>query len=92
LVFLQTPVARWYDNLLITCSNTMVFFLSQSHLKAWQKTHPEFTGAALTVDQTIEVVTPISEGRASLDYQMPSKDELMAHWDSIGLRGAFWRF
>ena len=32
LVFLQTPVARWYDNLLITCSNTMVFFHSHLHL------------------------------------------------------------
>jgi hypothetical protein len=92
LVFLGTPVSKWYDNLVITCSNTMVFFASRDHLNDWQRTHPGPAGQVLTVDQMIAVVTPISKGRATLEYQMPSKDQLMAHWDSLGLSGEFWKF
>jgi hypothetical protein len=92
LVFLGTPVSKWYDNLVVTCSNTMVFFASQAHLNDWQKAHPSLSGETLTVEKMIEIVSPISKGRTSLSYQMPSKDELMAHWDSIGLRGASWKF
>jgi Alkylmercury lyase len=92
LVFLQTPVARWYDNLLLTCSNAMVFFHSQQHLEEWRAAHPDFSGESLTIERMIDVVTPISKGRTCLDYRMPSREELMGHWDSIGLRGAFWRF
>jgi hypothetical protein len=92
VVFLGTPVSRWYENLVITCSNTMVFFSSAVHFDDWRRTHPNWEGATLSVDQTIEVVRPISKGRAELDYQMPSRTELMAHWKSMGLTGAFWRF
>jgi len=92
LVFLQTPVSKWYDNLLTTCSNTMMFFLSEPHLAEWKRAHPGFTGAELTIDKMIQAVTPISMGRATLEYQMPSRDQLMAHWESIGLEGTFWRF
>jgi hypothetical protein len=92
LVFLGTPVAKWYDNLVVTCSNTMVFFASRDHLAEWRTTHPEPVGEALSVDRMIDVVTPISRGRAALNYQMPSREQLMAYWKAIGLRGAFWTF
>jgi Alkylmercury lyase len=92
LVFLGTPVSRWYDNLVNTCSNTMVFFASRHHWDEWQRDHPETRGETFTVDRMIEVVTPISTARATREYQMPSKAELMAHWASIGLRGPFWTF
>jgi Alkylmercury lyase len=91
-VFLGTPVSKWYDNLVETCSNTMVFFASPQHLADWQGTHPGAVGASLSVDQTIEVVATISRRRATLEYEMPSRDLLMAHWRSLGLRGAFWTF
>jgi hypothetical protein len=92
LVFLSTPVSRWYDNLVITCSNTMVFFAASSHLDAWRRAHPGVVGEALSVDRMVDVVTPISKGRTRLDYQMPSRDQLSAYWAAIGLRGAFWKF
>ncbi len=92
LVFLGTPVSKWYDNLVVTCSNTMVFFTSPQHLDAWKKVHPELVGEALSVDRMIDVVTPISKGRMRLDYQMPSREQLMAYWAAIGLRGPFWKF
>jgi hypothetical protein len=92
VIFLGTPVSNWYENLVVTCSNTMVFFSSRVHLDEWQRTHPGWEGATLSVDQTIEVVRPISTGRATLDYQMPSRAELMTHRKSIGRSGAFWTF
>jgi hypothetical protein len=92
LVFLGTPVSKWYDNLVVTCSNTMTFFTSKSHLEEWRATNPSAAGEALSVDKMIDVVTPISRGRARLDYRMPSKEQLMSYWKAIGLRGAFWTF
>ncbi|MCI4365621.1 MAG: alkylmercury lyase family protein [Thermoplasmata archaeon] len=92
LVFLGTPVSKWYDNLVATCSNTMVFFLSQDHLNEWKKAHPGWTGETLTVEKMIDVVTPISKGRTTLEYQMPPRSQLMAYWGSLGLRGPFWKF
>lgn len=92
IVFLGTPVSKWYDNLVVTCSNTMVFFASRDHLNEWQKGPAGPGGEAYSIEKMIEIVGPISQGRATLDYRMPSKDELMAHWDSLGLRGAFWKF
>ncbi len=92
VVFLGTPVSKRYDNLVQTCSNTMVFFASRGHLNDWNESHPGPEGAALSVDKMIQAVTPISKGRTALDYQMPSRDQLMAYWASMGLRGAFWTF
>jgi hypothetical protein len=92
LVFLGTPVSKWYDNPVETCSNTMVFFASREHLDRWREQHPETVGEALSVDRMIDVVTPISRGRTQLGYQMPSREQLNAYWSALGLRGPFWKF
>jgi Alkylmercury lyase len=92
LVYLGTPVSKWYENLLLTCSNTMVFFASSEHFTEWQESNPGAGGVTLSVDKMIEVAAPISKGRSRLDYQMPSKAQLMSHWESIGIRGPFWTF
>ncbi len=92
LGFLGTPVSKWHDNRVAPCSNTMTFFLSREHLADGPASPSAFAGEALSVETTIAVVTPISEGRATKEHQMPSKDELMARWRSTGLVGPFWTF
>jgi Alkylmercury lyase len=93
VVYLGTPVSRWYDDLVVTCSNTMVFFQSQGHLTSWKPTHPAAKGGvALDVPTVLQVVRPVSTGRAEPDYEMPSRQQLMAHWASLGLDGSFWTF
>ena len=92
LVFLGTPVARWYDNPVESGANSVVFFASRDHLNSWQKIHPRSVGPALSVDKMVSVVTPMSRGRAALEYEMPSTDQLMAHWSALGLAGPFWTF
>lgn len=91
LIYLSVPVSKWYDNLINTCSNNMVYFSSKTHLDQWLTTHPTLHGEALTVSKMIEVCKPLSKGRMNLDYARPTGDQLTAYWDSIGLRGDFWK-
>ncbi len=92
LIFLSTPVARWYENLINTCSNNMVYFSSRRHMQEWLGVHPELKGEDLTVEKMAEVCQPLSSGRASLEYERPSKEKLTAYWDSVGMESDFWKF
>jgi hypothetical protein len=92
LIFLSTPVAKWYENLINTCSNNMVYFASNKHMDDWLEAHPGLRGEALTVEKMAEVCTPLSRGRMDLNYERPPKEELMAYWDSIGMKTDFWKF
>jgi len=92
LIFLSTPVANWYDNLINTCSNNMVYFSSKDHLTRWLAENPNLRGESLTVDKMVEVCRPLSRGRMNLEYKRPPKEELMSYWDSIGLKSSFWDF
>jgi len=92
LIFLSTPVSKWYDNLINTCSNNMVYFSSEDHLSRWLADNPTLRGESLGVEKMAEVCQPLSKGRMNLDYQRPSKEELMAYWDSVGLKSGFWDF
>lgn len=92
LIFLSTAVSKWYDNLINTCSNNMVYFSSRDHLNRWLAENPKLRGESLGVEKMVEVCRPLSKGRMNLDYQRPSKEELMAYWDSVGLKSGFWDF
>jgi hypothetical protein len=91
VIFLSMPVARWYDNLVNTCSNNMVYFASRDHMNLWLRENP-LQGEALSVEKMAEVCLPLSKGRMDLDWQRPPKEEVMAYWDSIGMTGSFWDF
>lgn len=92
MIFLSMPVAKWYDNLINTCSNNMVYFASEGHLKDWLASNPGLKGESLTVEKMAEVCRPLSSGRMELEYERPPKEELMAYWDSIGMKSEFWNF
>ncbi|MDA4128198.1 MAG: alkylmercury lyase family protein [Thaumarchaeota archaeon] len=92
LIFLSVPVSKWYDNLINTCSNNMVYFSSEAHLNWWLAAHPDLKGEAVTVPKMLQICQPLSRRRMELDFERPSTAVLMAHWESIGLRGDFWKF
>lgn len=92
LIFLSVPVSRWYDNLINTCSNNMVYFASGDHMQQWLGANPTVRGESLTVEKMAQVCKPLSNGRMDLDYERPPKDELIAYWESLGMKGEFWRF
>lgn len=92
LIFLSVPVSRWYDNLINTCSNNMVYFASKQHMDMWLGDHPSLCGEALSVGQMAKVCEPLSKGRMNLSYERPPKEQLVAYWESLGLKADFWRF
>lgn len=91
LVFLSVPAAKWFDNLVNTCSNNMVFHSSKEHLNQWLARNPGLSGEQLTIAKTIELSAGTYKGRMNLDYARPPRDQLMKYWDSIGLHGDFWK-
>jgi mercuric reductase len=92
LIFLSVPVSRWYDNLINTCSNNMVYFASDDHMQEWLAANPSVRGESLTVEKMAQVCRPLSKGRMELGYERPPKDQIVAYWESIGMKGEFWRF
>jgi hypothetical protein len=90
-IFLSMPVARWYENLVNTCSNNMVYFASEDHMSQWLNENP-LEGESLSVENMAEVCQPLSKGRMELDWQRPPKEEVMAYWDSVGMTSGFWDF
>ena len=90
LIFLSVPVSKWYDNLINTCSNNMVYFSSKDHQDKWLEAHPGVTGESLTVEVMAKACGTLSKERMNLDYAKPSPANLMSHWKSLGLTGANW--
>lgn len=92
LIFLSVPVGKWYENLINTCSNNMVYFASKSHMDEWLAANPSLVGESLTPGKMAEVCRPLSKGRMALDYERPPKEDLTKYWDSIGMTSGFWDF
>ncbi len=91
LIFLSVPVAKWYENLINTCSNNMVYFSSEEHQSRWLESHPGLEGETLTVEKMSEACQPLSKERMKFEYERPSPAQLVAYWNSIGLRGDYWK-
>ena len=89
LIYLAVPAAHWWDDIIATCSNTMVFFASPEHRDASSLCASD-GGAALTPDQVHRLSVPIYSRKLALDYARPAKPELLAHFESLGLGGPFW--
>jgi hypothetical protein len=91
LVYLALPAAKWWQNILLTCSNNMVFFSSQKHLEDWAKSNSIGGGEALTIEQTLKLGIPFYLTKMNLDYARPSREETLAHFKSLGFTGPFWK-
>jgi len=90
IVHLSLPASQWWNDIVNTCANHMVFFRSRSHLDDWRESNPGPEGASLTIEQTHALSVPIYRDKLKADYARPSKDELVAHFRALGLTGAFW--
>jgi hypothetical protein len=69
----------------------MVFFCSAEHRDASDLCGPPDEAVSLTPDQVHSLSGPIYARKFALDYERPTRDELLAHFDAIGLTGAYWR-
>ncbi len=91
IVYLATPAAKWWEDITNTCSNNMTFFSSRSHLDEWLDAKGEKRGEVLSIDQTLRLSVPIYKGKLEVDYARPSREQLVAHFESLDLRGDFWK-
>jgi hypothetical protein len=90
LVYLALRPTEWWGDIITTCSNTMVFFASPEHRDASDLCAPEDQAASLTPDQTHTLSGPIYAGKFTLDYARPTKEQLLAHFATMGLAGEYW--
>jgi len=90
LLFIGVPAAKWWENVVNTCSNNMVFFSSKRHLEEQEK-NTEQIGETLSLDQAIKLSIPLYSHKMKLDYARPSKEELTSYMNSMGLTGDFWK-
>jgi hypothetical protein len=91
IVYLALPASKWWENILLTCSNNMVFFSSKNHLAEWINSGSQKGGEALTIEQTLRLSVPIYKTKMSLDYARPSREQTIAHFQSLGLTSDFWK-
>jgi hypothetical protein len=91
IVYLTLPASKWWENILLTCSNNMVFFSSKNHLAEWINSGSQKGGEALTIEQTLRLSVPIYKTKMSLDYARPSREQTIAHFQSLGLTSDFWK-
>jgi len=91
LVYLALRASKWWENIVLTCSNNMVFFSSKNHLAEWIKSGNVTGGEALTIEQTLRLSLPIYKTKMSLDYARPSREQTIAHFQSLGLSSDFWK-
>lgn len=91
IVHLALPPSRWWDDIVTTCGSMMVFFASSEHRDASELCGPPEQAVSLTPDQVHALSGPIYARKFDLEYERPSRDELLAHFDAIGLTGAYWR-
>jgi hypothetical protein len=91
IVYLALRPTEWWEDIITTCSNTMVFFCSPEHRDASGLNAPGDAAASLTPQQTHDLGVPLYRDRLKIDYMRPGRDELNAHFESLGLSGPYWR-
>jgi hypothetical protein len=91
LVYLALRPTEWWTDIITTCSNAMVFFAGPDHRDASALCAPTEQAASLTPDQTHALSVPLYRDRLKIDYARPGRDELNAHFASLGLPGPYWQ-
>jgi alkylmercury lyase-like protein len=90
LVHLGLPAAQWWNDIISTCSNTMVFFASGAHRDAWRAAHAAVGGQDLPIDVVLRLSERLYGGRLERGFTRPSHDELVQLFQKLGLTGPFW--
>ena len=91
IVYLAPRLSQWWDDIISTCSNSMVLFSSPAHRDASELVGSPDSTASLTPDQVHALGIPLYERKLSIDYARPGRDELNAHFASLGLTGPYWQ-
>lgn len=91
VIYLALRPTQWWENIVATCSNTMVFFASTEHRDASDLCAPPEQAATLTPDEVHALSEPIYRTKLALDYARPTREELLEHFAKLRLTGEYWR-
>jgi hypothetical protein len=91
IVYLALRPTQWWEDIILTCSNSMVFFCSAEHRDASGLAPTADSDATLTPDQAHQLGVPLYADRLKIDYVRPGRDALNAHFASLGLTGPYWQ-
>ena len=91
IVYLALRPTQWWEDIILTCSNTMVFFCSDEHRDASGVVTDDQPGASLTPGEAHALGVPLYADRLKMHYQRPSREALNAHFASLGLTGPYWQ-
>lgn len=91
IVYLGLRPNQWWEDIITTCSNTMVFFCLPDHRDASDVSTSADLTASLTPDQIHQLGTPLYTDRLKIDYARPGRDELNAHFAGLGFSGPYWQ-
>ena len=91
IVYLALRPTQWWEDIITTCSNTMVFFASPEHRDASNLAASADSAASLVPDQIHELGKPLYRTRLSIDYERPGIEQLRAHFASLGLTSPYWQ-
>jgi Alkylmercury lyase len=91
IVYLALRPIQWWEDIITTCSNTMVFFCSPGHRDASGLAAPADVAASLSPELAHLLSVPLYAHRLEIDYQRPGRDELNSHFAALGLAEPYWR-
>jgi hypothetical protein len=91
IVYLALRPSQWWEDIILSCSNTMVFFCSAQHRDASGLGTGTDQAASLTPQETHDLGVPLYERRLEIDFVRPGRDELNAHFARLGLGADYWR-
>lgn len=91
ITYLALKPSQWWEDIISTCSNTMVFFCSPEHRDASGLAAPATQAASLTPDEAHLLGVPLYADRLKIDYVRPGRDALNAHFAALGLTGPYWQ-
>ena len=91
VIYLGLPAADWWKDIVRTCGSTMLLFGSTAHLEEWRREHPEESGQEVSLVTMVKLSEPLYRTKMERGFVRPSRDELVALFDSLDLRGPFWQ-
>jgi hypothetical protein len=91
LVYLALKPSDWWEDIITTCSNTMVFFAGPDHRDASELATTSDQATSLTPQQVHELGKPLYTRRLAIDFERPGSRQLTAHFASLGLAGPYWQ-
>jgi hypothetical protein len=90
VVYLGLPAKQWWNNIVVTCGNTMVFFDSEEHHARWRAERPEESGRTVSVETMLRLSEALYATKLDFDFVRPSAEQLSSVYASLGLEGPFW--